>query len=53
VGRRASVYGAQLREKQNAKRYYGVRERQVRRYFRLALTQRDLVVRHALLVILE
>jgi small subunit ribosomal protein S4 len=29
---RQSVYGRQLREKQRAKRYYGVRERQFRRY---------------------
>jgi small subunit ribosomal protein S4 len=51
--RRASVYGFQLREKQKAKRYYGVRERQFRRYFRLAIAQRELVVGEALLVILE
>lgn len=39
-GRRArkeSVYGRQLREKQKLKRYYGVRERQLRRYLREAL----------------
>jgi small subunit ribosomal protein S4 len=29
---RPSIYGLQLREKQRAKRYYGVRERQFRRY---------------------
>jgi small subunit ribosomal protein S4 len=34
--RRQSVYGLQLREKQRAKRYYGVRERQFRRYLREA-----------------
>jgi small subunit ribosomal protein S4 len=30
---RPSIYGQQLREKQRAKRYYGVRERKFRRYF--------------------
>lgn len=33
---RESVYGRQLREKQRAKRYYGVRERQFRRYVQAA-----------------
>jgi small subunit ribosomal protein S4 len=33
---RPSEYRLQLREKQKAKRYYGVRERQFRRYFELA-----------------
>ena len=32
-GRRRSTYGIQLNAKQAAKRYYGVRERQFRRYF--------------------
>jgi small subunit ribosomal protein S4 len=39
-GRRArkeSVYGRQLREKQRLKRYYGIRERQLRRYLREAM----------------
>lgn len=35
--RRVSDYGLQLREKQKAKRIYGVMERQFRRYFREAL----------------
>jgi small subunit ribosomal protein S4 len=35
-GRRPSVYARQLREKQRAKRFYGVRERQFRRYVDLA-----------------
>lgn len=34
--RRQSEYGAQLAEKQSAKRLYGLRERQFRRYFSLA-----------------
>lgn len=34
--RRPSVYGRQLREKQRLKRYYGVRERQLRNYVRAA-----------------
>lgn len=36
VRRRLSEYGQQLREKQKAKRIYGVRERQFRRYLREA-----------------
>jgi small subunit ribosomal protein S4 len=35
-----SAYGAQLREKQRLKRYYGVWERQFRRYFHEAERQR-------------
>lgn len=34
--RRFSDFGQQLREKQKAKRFYGVRERQFKRYFDLA-----------------
>jgi len=37
---RFSAYGIQLREKQKLKRYYGVWERQFRRYFREAERQR-------------
>jgi len=37
---RTSDYGQQLREKQRARRYYGVLERQFRRYFDLALRTR-------------
>jgi small subunit ribosomal protein S4 len=40
-GRRASIYGQQLREKQRAKRYYGVRERQFRRYVTAASRKRE------------
>jgi small subunit ribosomal protein S4 len=36
VRRRQSVYARQLREKQRAKRYYGVREAQFRKYMRAA-----------------
>lgn len=36
VRRRVSSYGSQLREKQKAKRIYGVTERQFRNYFRQA-----------------
>ena len=35
--RKTSDYGLQLREKQKARRVYGVQERQFRRYFRSAL----------------
>jgi len=44
AGRRASrpsIYALQLREKQRAKRYYGVRERQFRRYVREAARGRE------------
>ena len=34
--RRVSDYGQQLREKQRLRRFYGVLERQFRRYYRLA-----------------
>ena len=37
--RRVSDYGLQLREKQKARRIYGVLERQFRRYFRMAERQ--------------
>lgn len=37
---RPSTYALQLREKQRAKRYYGVRERQFRRYVRVASRRR-------------
>jgi len=36
-GRKMSVYGTQLREKQKVKRIYGVAERQFRRYYLMAL----------------
>lgn len=39
--RRLSEYGLQLREKQKAKRVYGVRERQFRRYFKEALGSKE------------
>jgi len=38
--RKSSIYGKQLREKQKAKRIYGVLERQFRNYFRTALRQK-------------
>jgi small subunit ribosomal protein S4 len=52
-GRRASIYGLQLREKQRAKRYYGVRERQFRRYVDLASRRREGRMGEELLVLLE
>jgi ribosomal protein S4 len=42
--RRPSVYSEQLREKQKLKRYYGVRERQFRRYVEEASRRREGVV---------
>lgn len=50
---RPSEYGLRLREKQRAKRYYGVRERQFRRYFALAARRRGERTGSALLRLLE
>ncbi|NUP90217.1 MAG: 30S ribosomal protein S4 [Candidatus Sumerlaeia bacterium] len=47
-----STYGQQLREKQRAKYYYGVLERQFRRYFQKANRMRG-VTGHNLMIILE
>lgn len=47
-----SNYGIQLREKQKAKRYYGVLERQFRNYFRKAVSTKG-VTGHILLQFLE
>lgn len=51
--RQPSTYGIQLREKQRAKRYYGVRERQFRRYVREASRQREGLMGDHLLRLLE
>lgn len=51
--RRESVYAEQLREKQKAKRYYGVREKQFRRYVAAATKKREGVVGEQLLQLLE
>ena len=50
--RRVSDYGRQLREKQKARRIYGVLERQFRRYYREAL-RRPGVTGENLLILLE
>ncbi len=50
---RPSIYALQLREKQRAKRYYGVRERQFRRYVKGATRQREGLVGDHLLAALE
>lgn len=50
--RKVSDYGRQLREKQKARRIYGVMERQFRRYFREA-TRRKGLTGATLLMILE
>jgi len=49
---RASDYSLQLREKQKARRIYGVLERQFRRYFRMALRSKGMTG-SMLLIILE
>lgn len=50
--RRPSDYGAQLREKQRARRIYGILEQQFRRYYEMALHMRGQTGAN-LLVILE
>ncbi|RMF29153.1 MAG: 30S ribosomal protein S4 [Chloroflexi bacterium] len=50
--RRASDYARQLREKQKARRIYGVLERQFRRYYQQALKKRGMTGEN-LLIILE
>lgn len=50
--RKASDYALQLRAKQKARRYYGVLERQFRRYFRAAAKHRGLTGLN-LLIMLE
>jgi small subunit ribosomal protein S4 len=50
---RESIYGRQLREKQRAKRYYGVRERQFRRYVKAASSGREGPMGEHLLALLE
>ena len=51
--RRASTYGLQLEAKQAAKRYYGVRERQFRRYVREAQRATEARTGERLLQLLE
>src|ERR1700742_4158079 len=51
--RRPSIYAEQLRAKQRAKRYYGVRERQFRKYVRDAARNRERVTGEELLRLLE
>ena len=51
--RRPSTYALQLREKQRCKRYYGVRERQFRRYVDSASRRKDARMGEELLVLLE
>ena len=50
---RPSIYATQLRQKQRLKRYYGVRERQLRRYVREAARRREGRMGDHLLVLLE
>lgn len=51
--RQVSVYAIQLREKQRAKRYYGVREKQFRRYVARAQRSRPGRTGEVLLTLLE
>jgi small subunit ribosomal protein S4 len=50
---RPSIYGTQLRQKQRLKRYYGVRERQLRRYVREASRHREGRMGDRLLTLME
>ncbi|MFA6947959.1 MAG: 30S ribosomal protein S4 [Eubacteriales bacterium] len=52
VQKKTKEYGMQLREKQKAKRYYGVQEKQFRTYFKAADNQEGITGAN-LLVILE
>ena len=49
--RRSTVYGMQLREKQKARRIYGVQERQFRRFFREAERRKGLTGENLLIVL--
>src|SRR6187455_2499746 len=51
--RKPSIYQTQLRAKQTAKRYYGVREKQFRRYVKAASASREGVTGEELLKLLE
>lgn len=51
-GKKASEYGLQLREKQKARRYYGVLERQFAKYFEMASKRKGMTGEN-LLSILE
>jgi len=51
--RKPSIYQTQLRAKQTAKRYYGVREKQFRRYIKAASASREGVTGEELLKLLE
>jgi small subunit ribosomal protein S4 len=50
---RPSIYANQLRQKQRLKRYYGIRERQLRRYVRDASRRREGRMGEHLLALLE
>ncbi len=50
--RKISEYGVQLREKQKVKRYYGLLEKQFRRYFEIASRKKG-VTGEILLILLE
>lgn len=51
--RKMSEYGKQLAEKQKVKRMYGVREKQFRRFFKMATQKREGVPGEKLLSLLE
>jgi len=51
--RKVSEYGRQLAEKQRVKRMYGVRERQFKRFFKMAVKSREGAPGENLLSLLE
>ena len=53
AGRKLSEYGKQLEEKQKVKHMYGVREKQFRRFFKLAIRGREGKPGETLLSLLE
>lgn len=53
TGKRSSIYKRQLQEKQKVKKFYGVREEQFKRFFRLASSGRSGKTGENLLCLLE
>jgi small subunit ribosomal protein S4 len=51
--RKLSEYGRQLQEKQKVKELYGVREKQFRRFFKMAVRKREGITGEKLLSLLE
>jgi small subunit ribosomal protein S4 len=52
-GKKSSEYGLQLREKQKARRYYGVLESQFRKYFEMASKKKGITGENLLAILLS